>query len=36
MIGLFKSLWSILFLTGLFVAAVYFVKYIVHRWVDHK
>lgn len=33
---LLKSIWPILFLTGLFVVAVYFVKYLIHRLVDHK
>ncbi|PMQ16339.1 hypothetical protein JaAD80_10795 [Janthinobacterium sp. AD80] len=33
---LLKSLGPILFLTGLFVAAVYLVKYVIHRIVDHK
>ena len=36
MIALLKSLGPILFLTGLFVAAVYLIKYIIHRIVDHK
>lgn len=36
MIDLLKSLGPILFLTGLFVAAVYLIKYVVHRIVDHK
>lgn len=36
MTGLFKSLGSILLLTGLFVAAVYLVKYVIHRIVGHK
>lgn len=33
---LLKSLGPILFLTGLFVAAVYLVKYVIHRIVEHK
>lgn len=33
---LLGSLWPILILTGLFVGGVYLVKYIVHRWFDHK
>jgi len=36
MIALLKSLGPILFLTGLFVAVVYLIKYIIHRIVDHK
>jgi hypothetical protein len=36
MSGLFESLGPILLLTGLFVAAVYLVKYVIHRMVDHK
>lgn len=33
---LLKSIWPILLLAGLFVGAVYFVKYVIHRLVDHK
>lgn len=33
---LLSSLWPILLLTTLFVGGVYLVKYIVHRWFDHK
>lgn len=36
MMGLVKSIGPVLFLTGLFVAVVYLVKYIVHRIIDHK
>jgi hypothetical protein len=34
--NLFLSVLPILLLTGLFVGAVYLVKYIIHRIVDHK
>lgn len=33
---LFKALLPTLILTGLFVAAVYLAKYIIHRIFDHK
>jgi hypothetical protein len=33
---LMKSLWPILFLTGLFVAAIYLIKFLLHRFLDHK
>jgi hypothetical protein len=34
--ALLASLGPLLFLTGLFVGAVYLLKYIIHRLVDHK
>lgn len=36
MSALLGSIWPILLLTGLFVAAVYLVKHIIHRIVDQK
>lgn len=33
---LLKSVLPILLLTGVFVGAVYFVKYIIHRFMSHK
>lgn len=33
---LWAKLWPILFLTLLFVGGVYLVKYIIHRFFDHK
>lgn len=33
---LLKSILPILFLTGLFVAGVYLVKYIIHRFMEQK
>lgn len=33
---LLRALFPVLFLTALFVGAVYFVKYVIHRLVDHK
>lgn len=34
--NLLKALWPILLPTGLWVASVYLVKYIIHRIFDHK
>lgn len=36
MIILFSALVPVLFFTGLFVCCVYLVKYIIHRFLDHK
>lgn len=33
---LFKNLWPILFLAGLFICAVYLVKYVIARFLEHK
>jgi hypothetical protein len=36
MIGLLHALWPVLFLTALFVGAVYLVKYVIRRFVEMK